>query len=385
MADDSLQNEGRKSVRPLLILSRLDHYELGRQYVLTRAKRVDPKVVDTAGSDVNLLIGSASYMGAAVSNQVAQNTADLFLDSCEGEGLDRYVFDRYQLTRLGAAAALGSVEFTRPTATAGSGSIPIGTTLTTLTGIEYTTITQATFGSTDLSASCDVRAAQAGKDYQVGINAIRNFGTVGDIFDQTIQLNNSTAPAGGEDVEDDDTFKNRVRDFWRTARRGTLGAIEFGARSVPGVTSAMAVEEIGSFGQPVRVVRLFISDSSGVASRALAAKVEAALFDFRAGGIFVFIDLSQPQIVSVQLHLTFAAGVASTTTLAQQVIAAVVEYINSLGVGQTLLRADLYAVLARYKSDGLIVTDQTIVSPVGDLVPDTQHTLRTTLTFVQAA
>lgn len=369
----------------MLILSRLDHYEIGRQYVLTRAKRVDPKVVDTAGSDVNILIGSASYMGAAVSNQVAQNTAELFLDSNEGEALDRYVFDRYQIVRLGAAAALGTVQFTRPTVTAGAGNIPIGTKLTSLTGIEYVMITQATFGPTDLLATCDVRAAQAGKDYQVGSNAIRNVENVQQLFDQSLQLTNPDPCAGGEDVEDDDTFKNRVRDFWRTARRGTLGAIEFGARSVPGVASAMAVDEIGFFGQPVRVVRLFISDSSGVASRALAAKVEAALFDFRAGGIFVFIDLSQPQIINVQLHLTFAAGVASTTVLAQQVIAAVVTYVNSLGVGQTLLRADLFAVLSRFKNDGLIVNDQTVVSPVGDLVPATQRTLRTTLTYVQAA
>lgn len=375
----------------MLILSRLDHYEIGRQYVLTRARRIDPQVVDTAGSDVNLVIGATSYMAAAVSNQVAQNSAELLLDSNEGEALDRYVYDRYQLLRNGAAAALTTVEFSRPTATVGAGSIPIGTKLITLTGIEYVMITAATFVAGGLVATADVRAAQAGKNYQVGENAIRNFANVQQIFDQTIQLTNPLTTAGGEDVEDDDTFKNRVRDFWRTARRGTLGAIEFGARSVPGVVSASAVDEIGSFGQPVRVVRLFIADSSGVASRALAAQVEQKLFEFRAGGIFVFIDLSQPQIVDILLRLTFAVGV-DTITLTSQVRAALVNYINTLGVGQTLQLADLYAVLSRYKSAGLIVRvladgsgTRTIASPIGDLVPDPERTIRTTLTNVQLA
>ncbi len=370
----------------MLVLSRLDHYSIGRNYVLTRAKRIDPKVVDTAGSDVNIIIGSASYMAAAVSNQVSQNTADLFLDSCEGEGLDRYVYDRYLLTRLGAGAALGTVEFSRPTATVGAGTIVTGTKLTTLTGIEYITLADANFtasGANSLVVSVDVRSAQAGKSFQVGENAIRSFANVQQIFDQSIQLTNPLTTAGGEDVEDDDTFKNRVRDFWRTARRGTLGAIEFGARSVPGVVSAMAVEEIGSFGQPVRVVRLFISDSSGVASKALADKVNAALLEFRAGGIFVFVDLSQPQIIDILFHPTFAAGVTDTVTLAQAAQSALVTYVNSLGVGQTLLKADLGAVLTRYKSSGLIANDQSIVSPAGDLVPATQRTLRTTLANVQ--
>lgn len=368
----------------MLLLSRLDFYGIGRSYLVTRARRIDPNIVDTEGSDANLVVGSTSYAAAAVSNQVGQNTADLFLDSCEGEALDRYAFDRYQLTRKGAGAALGTVQLTRQTAAAGGGTIQIGTKLVTLTGLEYVTITTANFVVGSLSTFADVRSAQAGKNFQVGRNAIRNFSTPQAIFDQTIQVNNADPTAGGEEAEDDDTFKARVRDFWRTSRRGTLGAIEFGALTVPGVTSARAIDEIGSFGQPVRVVRLFISDSSGVASRALAAKVVTALNEFRAGGIFVFVDLSQPQIIDVLLRLTFVAGV-DTVTLTDQILAAIVEFINTIGVGQTLLRADLYSVLSRFRSSGLVVDQGTIVAPTGDLAPDAQHTIRTTPSNVTLA
>jgi len=366
----------------LLILSRLDAYEIGRAYVLQHSKRIDPKVLDTSGSDANLVVGSTAYMASAVSNQIAENAANLFLNSCFGEDLDRYVYDRYLMTRLGASAALGTVLFTRRTAV-GVGAIPSGTKLTTLTGLEYLTLASANFGASDLTARVDVRAAQAGKASQVGQNAIRSFETPTQIFDQTIVLTNPETTAGGEDVEDDDTFKQRVRDFWRSARRGTLGAIEFGARSVPGVVSAMAVDELVSLsGGPVRAVRLLISDSSGVASDALAAKVSSALVDFRAGGIFVRVDLSLPQIVDVGFRPTVAAGVDSVT-LVQAVQAALVTYVNSLGVGQTLHLGDLRAVLSRFMSSGLVANQRTIVAPVADVFPGPQRTLRTTLANVQ--
>jgi uncharacterized phage protein gp47/JayE len=372
-------------------LSRLDLFELGRQYVLTRAKRIDPRVIDTQGSDANLFIGSASFMASAVSNQIAQASAELFLDSCFGEQLDRYVYDRYRLLRLGAAAALGSVTFSRPNAVAGAGSIPAGTKLITLTGIEYLTLQAASFSSSDLSVSVDVRAAQAGKAFQIGANGIRQFDDISLVFDATLLVNNPLPCAGGEDVELDDTFKQRVRNFWLAQRRGTLGAIEFGALLVPGVASALALDELSTDGNPVRVVRLIVADSSGVASRALGAKVQAVLNEWRAGGIFVYTDVSSPQIVDIQLHLVFAAGV-DTVSLKQEVLVAVVNYVNSLGVGQALLLSDLQAVLARYKSAGLIVTTPgndltipaTVVVPTGDVVPLVGKTLRTTLANVLA-
>lgn len=374
------------------ILSRHDLHEIGREYVHSRARRIDPRVVDTQGSDANLFVGASAFIGAAVSNQIGQGVADLFLDSCFGEQLDRYVFDRYRLIRLGAAAALGTVVFSRPSAAVGAGSIATGTKLVTLTGIEYITLEDGTFVPGALTASVTVRASQAGKSFQIGANGIRKFDDIQLIFDKSIQVNNPEACAGGEDVEDDDTFKQRVKNFWQAQRRGTLGAIEFGALLVPGVTSASATDELDYAGNPARVVRLIVADSSGIASRALANKVQTSLNEWRAGGIFVYADVSTPQIVSIELKLVFVAGV-DTVSLAQQIRAAVVGYVNSLGVGQTLQLGDLYAVLSRYKSSGLIVQvpasdapeQATIVSPVADVVPLTGRTIRSTLADVSLA
>jgi uncharacterized phage protein gp47/JayE len=356
--------------------SRLDLFQLARNYVLTRAVKIDPSQVDTAGSDVNLYVGIASVLGYQIVLSLIQNINALQLDGAFDEDLDRYGVDRYQLPRKGAAAALGTVRIFRASATAGAGNVPPNTKLLTLNGIEYITVASATFGALDLTKTVDVRAVQAGKISQVGANQIRQFSTPGVLFDQTLQVNNDAPTAGGEDPEDDETYRERIRQFWSTARRGTLSAIEFGATTVDGVVSAVATEALTAEPMPARVVKLRVADSSGSSSAALGATVIAALDEYRAAGIAVVVEDSAPQLISIQLKLTFGANV-DTVTITESVRGAVVEYVNSLGVGQTLLKSAIYSVLTRFTSAGVIVTQDSVLAPVGDLVPDVGKTLRT--------
>lgn len=358
--------------------SRLDLYALARTFVLTRATKIDPSQVDVAGSDINLYTGIASILGYQVVLGLIENVNALTLDGAFDELLDRYGVDRYQLPRKGASAALTTVRLFRPTTAGGAGTVGMSTKLLTLNGIEYITTAAAPFNATDLEVEVGVRAVQAGKLSQVGANQIRRFADQSQLFDQTLQVNNDEASAGGEDPEDDDTYRERIRAFWNTANKGTLAAIEFGARTVPGVVSAQATEVLTAEPRPARVVQLRISDSSGIGSAALGATVLAALDEYRAAGISVVIENSIPQVVDISLKLVFNGNV-DTTTIANGVRGAVVEYVNSLGVGQTLLKSALYSVLTRFTSAGLVVNEESIVAPVGDLVPDPGKTLRTRL------
>lgn len=361
------------------LYSRLDLYAIGRRYIRTRAERIDPNMIDVEGSDINLFVGAASFMANAVARQNIERTNALLLDGARGDDLDRIAFDRFQMTRKGASAALGTTQFTRPNADAGAGSIPIGTKIISLAGIEYFTITTANFtsiGPNSLLTSANVRAAQAGKDFQVGANQLRRFDKPSLLFDSTITPNNADPTAGGEPAEFDDVFKERIRDFWVAARRGTLGAIEFGARTVAGVESAQAVEILDDLGRPNRFIELFIADSSGVSSNALAQLVDQALIEYRPAGIFVGINNSRPQIVDLIYRPTFVAGV-DTTTLSEEIRNAIVAYINSLRVNEPLLLDALGAVFARFKPDGLIPYRTSLLEPLGDLIPEPGFTLRT--------
>jgi hypothetical protein len=366
--------------------SRLALYSIGRNYVLQRATKIDPGQIDTEGSDVNIFVGSNSVVADTIVKQLGYSVAKLFLDGATGDDLDRLAFDRYNLTRKGAAAALGACTFTRVAFTAGAGIIPAGTALQALNGSQYITTSVANFGATSLTSAANIRAVQAGKAAQVGTNALTAFTNQGAIFDRSITVTNALATAGGEDVEPDDTFRSRIRTFWNTARRGILSAIVQGALSVPGVVSAQAIEALNTQGQPARLVLLYIADSTGVANLQLAQAVQVALNDYRAAGIFVSVQTSLPQIVGIVLNLVFQANI-DTTTLGNLVQAAVVSYVNSLPVNGTLTLAGLYSVLQRFVSQGLIVSSGvssgTIVSPIGDLVPMIGQTLRTTTANVQ--
>lgn len=361
------------------ILSRLDLYETGRRYLLSKATRIEPKIVDVAGSDANIFVGSTSFVAAAIARQLAKNAGDLLLDSAKKEALDRYGWDRYQLLRKGASAAVGEVTFSRPNATAGSGTIGTGTKLTTLTGTEYVTTSDAIFGASTLKAKALVRSVQAGKEFQVGKNQIRK---VSGVFDASITVTNEEPTAGGEPVEPDPTFRERIRKYWRTARRGTLAAIEFGALAVPGVDSAFAVEALTATAQPARVVSLYIADSSGVASAALAASVTNELEEYRCAGIAVIPSLSVPQMIGIKLKLTFLAGV-ETSVLSLAIRTAVVEFVNARGANQTLYYASLAALLTRYEKSGLVPADSSVLEPTADVVPTLGRTLRTTLALVE--
>jgi uncharacterized phage protein gp47/JayE len=364
-------------------VTRQDLYQIGRDYVLQRASRIDPNQVDVQGSDANIFIGSMAVVSFAIVKQLAFAINRMLLDGAEGEDLDRLAWDRYQQVRKGASAAVTTVNFSRVSAAFGVGTVNQGAVLVTLNNVQYITLQDAAFGAFDLQVNgVPVRATQAGKDYQVGANYITRFQA--SAFDTTLQVTNPNPAAGGEDREDDDTFRARVREFWNAASRATLAAIVFGAKTVPGVFSASAVEALMADGYPARAVTLYIADSSGMASLVQASAVETALDDWRAAGIAVLVSTSQPQIVSVVLKLDFQAGVDSST-LWGVIRAAVVEYVNSLGTNDPLQRGALFSLLQRYKANGLIINDDAIVEPAGDLVPTPGYTVRTDLPYVTEA
>lgn len=374
--------------------SRLDFYQRGRASLLARSKKIDAVVIDTEGSDANLFVGSTSFMAHAVSRQSTAQFAEQTFKGSRGEALDRVVLDRTagQVPRKGAAPAVVPLSLARSTFAAGAGSIAVGTKVLALNGAEYVTTTQADFAATGFSSTCEARAVQAGKDTQVGRNQIRRFKDPGSLFDPSITVNNYEPAAGGEPREDDDVYRERARGWFRALSKGTLAAIEFGARTVSGVASAQAQELYGQLlangtvhtmgvAQAARMVSLYIADSSGVANSVLQRIVQVALLEWRGGGIQVAIFAGVPILVPIRLRLRFSSGV-DTTVLAELIRSAVVEYVNSLRVGQALERGALAALLLRYQSSGLLSGQDTIVDPTGDVVPEAGRTLRTTSALV---
>lgn len=349
-----------------MLPSRATLFSVFRRSLFTApVSRLNPAVVDVAGSDLNLIAGAASLMGEEISAQLADCLLNSFADTAESDALDRLAGDRYGLTRLGATPATVVLTFSRGTFGGGAGSIPAGTRVQSVSGTQFATDVDLAFGGTDLTASVTATALVVGPDSNVAPGQITSI--VDSLFDGTITVTNASYAAGGTDPESDVNFRARIRGFFSSLRRGTLGAIEFGARQVAGVAVATAIEiDNPNTGDPAGAVMLVIADANGNSSPTLVQEVTDELINWRADGIPVFVTggtvVNQPVIWSFGIKTGF-----NQQSVRDQVSAVTVAVTQFLAPGQTLLRSTLIA--AAHTVPGAVLTDTSLQLPLNDVVP----------------
>lgn len=351
--------------------NRQDLFAVGRQYVKgVPSTRINPAIIDVPGSDVNILLGGSSLMGEALAAAWARCMRALFVDTAEGDELDRIAYDRFGITRKPAAAASAELVMTRPTTAGGGGTVAAGVRVSSAGGAIFSLTTDVVFGATDTFAVGTVVANVVGPTQNVAAGALTSF--LDQPFDATIVPISGHA-AGGTDVEDDQQFRGRIRSFFLTLRRGTIGAIQFGATTVPGVSvsTAFEIENPGS-GLPAGAVQLIIADDNGNASPLMVQEVKDAMLSFRACGIPVFVSGGTIAFEPVVYHLAFGTGI-DTVAASAEVRAVAVAVAQFLSPGQTLYRSDLLA--AARAVPGVLVGDGSLPVPVGDIVPVNNQTI----------
>jgi uncharacterized phage protein gp47/JayE len=368
--------------------TRIDLFNLAADEVLNRSavrapgQRLNPDEVFTEGSDINIVLASASAMAEEVLRQLALKISALFLDTAEGEDLDRLVGDRYSPTvvRKQATPSVATVTFTRASGAFPAITLPAETKLRTAGGVEFRTRFAVSLGSGSAGpVSVEVQASEAGTVGNVAAFTIVQF--VEQPADPNMLVSNAEPAAGGDDIETDARLRERARQFYQTAQRGTLAAIEFGALTVAGVRQATAVEERDSNGDETGRVQLYIADAQGQGNTALVNAVLGALLEYRAAGVVVDVVASTPVFVPIRFRLRFASGVDSTEAFASIQLATLAA-VNALSPQQTL-EVSLLFQQAR-TVPGVIVLDDAIVAPVGDVVPAAGQVLRTTLDLITA-
>ena len=370
-----------------------DLFRIARDESLTRSAALKRNVIEREGTDANALTAGGVAVGDECIGQLTKVSAGLFLDSSSSTQVDRILWDRYQILRKGASPAFGEVQFSLPSPAAGSFTIPANTQLQTSDGKVFLTIGNTVFSSGSSGpVTVSVQSLQSGLSQQAQIGTITSIqGTIPGA-PAGLTVNNPLATAGASDEESTDAFKQRGKTYYVTARRGTLRAIEQGATSVPGITSATAFETTDPNGYLVRVVELVVSDTytdqlvnAGslpptyqTQSSAITSQILSTLLEFRAAGIQVFVTLGSVVLQPILLALRFQAGV-NTDAVALAARNAVIAYVNSLRPGATLTVSGMEAALQAVP--GLIVTPggSNIISPAGDVVPQTLQVLRTSL------
>lgn len=341
--------------------------------------QVSPREIDREGSDLNLLFAAMSVLGEEEVNRMARALAGVFEDTATGDALDRVVFDRKGLPRLPAAPSVGEVTLTRPTFAAGAGTIdgglpgssPAPTRIRTNAGITYILTENAVFGGADLTVTnVSIQAELAGVAQEV--SELQAWSFVDVPFDTTITISNPVETAGAADEETDEAYRARAKAFFPTIRRGTLGAIEFGLRSTPGIVSVSVIETTSpGQGFPACSVQAFILDALGQSNETLGFRGLLNLLEFRAAGIPVNVVPGTPQFIDIEFAGTAfdTAVVLDTSQAAADVQSAVIAALNNQQPGQNLLRSTILA--AARSVDGFIVEDTDLIEPAATLIPAT--------------
>lgn len=340
--------------------------------------KLSAREFDRPGSDLNLIAAAAAIMGEEMTRRMAQAVANSFEDTAESNGLDRVVFDRKGLPRKPAAPAVGQIELTRPAATAGAGVIvgglpgsgpPAPTRIRTNQGIVYFLTENAVFGAADLGPiTATVQAELAGIEQEVDENQAWNFVDVP--FDTTIVIANPAEMAGAADEENDVRYRARAKNFFPTVRRGTIGAVQFGLDSTPGVDSATVIETINpTNGLPACSAQGFILDVLEQANQTLAARAQLVQLEYRPIGIPVVLIPGVPQFVDIEFSgSSFDTSIVlDTSTAANDVKTAIIAALNNQRPNQQLLRSTILA--AARSVPGFVIEDTDLVEPAGTLIP----------------
>lgn len=286
----------------------------------------------SVGSVTRTLAESLGWEIAYLHRQLARVYLSGFVDTAEGDSLDRVVA-LVGVTRYRQETASGQVTFYRKAGVAGEILIPAGTRVSAEEPpVAFETTDPLRLGESEPSGTVQVHALVDGAEGVLppGAIAVINRPLAG--IDR-VENREGTALSGR--VETDAQLRERARRALERAGRATANAIRYGLLEVPGVEGVVVTED------PVEepgIIRVIVDCPAHVRSSALAA-----LDDLRAAGVRVIHNLDenpagaiQKVALSVKLYLTFDRDALPSEEKArarEQIEAAVRAYLGGLKLG----------------------------------------------------
>lgn len=333
---------------------------------------LDPSAVKKDGSTLNVLIGGAVYgVAELVQQRVFGALSDRRRSSAQDDKLDALVYEQTfgRVLRKGANAASVTVSFQRSATDASpAGIVPRGTVL--VAGAQrFTTDRDVHFGRGEAGpTTVDATATATGAETNVAAAAIK--GLEGEVFDPKLTVTNVRAASGGSPRETNSQFRARADRFRLSG--GQLTSLEDAAMAVGGIAQALAIELPAPNGR--FITTLYVGDADGQCSDSLVRSVVQAIDDVRCGGDPVSVVGVVPTLVRIVLRPSYLAGYATEATRSA-VQNRVVSEVAGLTPNERLRRALL--VSAMESVTGVVVDDDSVIEPAGDLVPAAGGVFRT--------
>lgn len=379
------------------VLSQQDYYDIFQTVMQSNA----PELTDWADGSINdSQAGVWSICATEITKLIVAQFRKTLIELADGpeitggpDDLQTLAVDHYGATfaRPLAVAAIDTVTFSRANNSQGQVTILAGSIVKTqpdASGNSQRYATQSnviltnTSNPSDLTGSTAVIAVVAGAAGSASASTITVIET--SLTDSSIVVTNA-GNATGADAQDDATYRETIRNLIESLSGGTLIAVEAKAKTVTGIQTATAVEQVTTViqyniatssvvGQAFSIVHaiLYVADATGTASAALLTAVRAAIDTVRSAGVKILVAAATPQSLNWTATMTLNPSGPNYATLSvdnSTILAAMQQYVNALPVGTNFVRATANAaILALYGAAGTNdMTAFTTSVPTGDV------------------
>lgn len=290
------------------------------------------------------------------------------------EAIPQAVFSGFDFTKLPATYALGAVTFYITVLQEDDLIIPAGTRVRLLGGrAEYLTLASATLEAGDYEVTTLARAAQPGPDANTevgGLSVIVNGSEA--MMAAAVASTNRQPIINGRYEETDAEQRVRFADYIAALARGTLGALEYGARLATIEEDGVVVEQVHHVAlieTPGRV-ELYLHNGAGSTTPALVARAQALIDGYRDDAQDIIAPGYRPAGMAVVCHaitdvpltvtatITLAAGyvLADVIVPAQTALTSLVKYLSGDRLTVPAIINTLYGVPG--------IADLTLLAPI---------------------
>lgn len=362
-----------------------DLFNIGKAEAILKRPTLGVRTGDIS----EMLISGAAAMADRLIGWFAERVAATFLDGAQGDDLTLLAADHWAIVRREATKSVATVTFNRASADATSQTIAIGSTVATAVDsqgndVRFVTTSAAVWAiSENGTKTVNVEAVNAGVSGNLSSANLITRLISSPPAGGTYTITASTLPAGGSEEESDEELRDRVRLYPSTLRRGTIAALEYGAKQTEGVSVAKANAIQDSSG----LVTVYVSDASGNSTGdtvavgptvtddgSMTKKVAIELYDWACAGALVNVTGGAVQTVNIEVEIAVKLGV-DVNQLIADIQASVEARVSKLNIGDTLYLSDIVSAVKAVDPDNIVNVE--VASPVVDTVPTTPgHIIR---------
>src|SRR5215475_5073105 len=339
---------------------------------------VDP--VFESGDPLLAIFQAAAAMAIMLENVNQQAVLFARASTATGSDLDSFVAD-FGLSRLGATKASGVAVFSTATPASSNIPIPIGTIVQTPgAAIQYQTVEDASILQNQTSATVKIEALFPGAGQNVQADQLTQFSTV---IPGVSFVTNPNPITNGLDAETDQQLRDRFVLFFASLSKATEDAILFAINSVQQGLDIALLDNTDVNGNPRNgFFTVVIDDGSGSPPQSLLDAVYAAVDKVRA--FTIGFAVIAPTLVHPDIALNIKIKPDSPelgSTVENNVKVAVLEYVNSLDIGEPLylLKLAQVAIDCDVNVVGVQPNSVLINGVEADLIPTVIQLIRTTV------